>query len=186
MKYNIGCNDKKLVGYINCDINQTCNPDVVCSADDLPVEDDTLDEIRLDAVYEHLYLTQRKRALKHWFAKLKKGGKLVVNWIPNTEVGILLYMRHLNADSVREDWCVGCGPTKECPHWDLTMLERLTNGAVGLHNEQPYQVHKGIFSTQKVLAELLESGFGIEFLGNKMYPGESGEPYNICFVARKE
>lgn len=55
MKLNIGCGQKKLRGYINVDINPSNQPDMVLDiTKDWPWDNDSVDEILLDNVVEHL------------------------------------------------------------------------------------------------------------------------------------
>jgi predicted SAM-dependent methyltransferase len=56
MKLNLGCGDKKIPGFVNCDMQPSCNPDRVVDLESLPwpFEDNCADEVVLSHVLEHL------------------------------------------------------------------------------------------------------------------------------------
>lgn len=56
MKLNLGCGDKKLPGFVNCDAQASCEPDRVVDLESLPwpFDDNCADEIVLSHVLEHL------------------------------------------------------------------------------------------------------------------------------------
>jgi predicted SAM-dependent methyltransferase len=56
MKLNLGCGDKKLPGFVNCDSQAACNPDRLVDLEALPwpFDDNCADEIVLSHVLEHL------------------------------------------------------------------------------------------------------------------------------------
>lgn len=55
MKLHLGCGNKKLEGYINCDISKEVNPDrIVDLEDELPFKDNSVDEIIIEHTLEHI------------------------------------------------------------------------------------------------------------------------------------
>lgn len=77
VKLNLGCFDKKLPGFVNVDIRQECNPDVVDDAFSLNTfEDESVDLVYASHIYEHLPRDKARGALQTWFRVLKPGGIL--------------------------------------------------------------------------------------------------------------
>lgn len=55
MKLNLGCGYNKFDGYVNVDYDPACEPDVVANLEErLPFDDDSVDEVILYHVLEHL------------------------------------------------------------------------------------------------------------------------------------
>jgi SAM-dependent methyltransferase len=56
MKLNLGCGFRKLKGYINCDVSTIVKPDRIVDLEKkLPFKNDSVDEIILDHVLEHIH-----------------------------------------------------------------------------------------------------------------------------------
>jgi predicted SAM-dependent methyltransferase len=78
MKLNIGCGRDIKSGYVNMDLYPV-GPSVVSGdAQDLPFDDNSIEEIYARDVLEHITHTKTLPTLRHWFAKLKPGGKLFI------------------------------------------------------------------------------------------------------------
>src|SRR4051812_34057053 len=56
MKLNLGCGNTKLDGFVNCDMQASCNPDRIVDLEVLPwpFADNCADEVVLSHVLEHL------------------------------------------------------------------------------------------------------------------------------------
>lgn len=73
MKINIGAGDQKLSGFVTIDYDKNCNPDYVLDIekDRLPFEDNTVEEVIVHHVMEHLgegffhFLQELYRVCKH-------------------------------------------------------------------------------------------------------------------------
>ena len=168
MKLNLGSGGKKLEGYTNIDIRPEFEPDVVGDICDLSkFGDNTVDEVRLDATYEHIYPHKRLAALKEWYRVLRPGGKLVINWLPDFEALLRYYG--------------GPGPCDEFPQFDIEMSRRLLYGAAP--KDEP-SLHKDLFNARKVRAELSCAGFGNIRIVRQLAPGET-LLYNLGVVAQK-
>lgn len=174
MKINVGCGYKRIPGFANADIDPDTDADFVTTAGGLYFcEDEGAEEIRLDAVYEHLSRSERFKALWEWMRCLRPGGNLVINWIPDFQCAIKLFLGG------------EVGPTDEFPTWNLELLERVANGVSDLFDGNPRQLHRGLFTKDFVRTELEDAGFVVDVILDSVYPGERGKPYNICLVAHK-
>lgn len=76
MKLHLGCGNDKLVGYINCDISENVNPDLILDLEkSLPFNNFTIDEILANHVLEHI---NKFIPLMHEFWRIsKKDSKLI-------------------------------------------------------------------------------------------------------------
>jgi len=169
MKLNLGCGSKKLGGYTNIDIRPECEPDIVGDACDLSQFDDgSVDEIRMDAVFEHIYAYKRLAALREWHRVLRSGGKLVINWIPDFEALLELYG--------------GPGPNDDFRHFDIVVARRILYGKA---TSEP-SLHKDCFSDWKVAEELAVARFHSIKIRYTVYPGDRPDmPFNLCAEAYK-
>ena len=55
MKLNLGCGNKKLDGYVNIDLTEYCNPDLILNLENTPYPfaTNSISEIRMKSVIEH-------------------------------------------------------------------------------------------------------------------------------------
>ena len=75
-RLHLGCGNKRFRGYQNIDVDGT--PDLVCDITALPHAPETIEEILAVHVFEHLFPWKSEAILKHWYEKLKPGGKLIL------------------------------------------------------------------------------------------------------------
>jgi len=173
IKLNLGCGPVHLEGYTNIDVVESDKPDIVCDITKLPFEDNYADEIRMDAVFEHLWRHQQIPALTEWARVLKPQGKLVINWIPNFRAIAQAYL----ADA----------PGIIYPKFNLSEVFRYTHG--DYHNYWQYrglhQVHKDIFDIPSLLSLLSNvPNLKIHTL-EEAYYGNEPHPVNINLIAEK-
>ena len=80
IRLNLGCGNKIMPGYINCDLESnwsTIKPDVVCDVTKpLPFPDNHADEILAVHVVEHIHLWEVPKMLEDWMRVLKPGGAI--------------------------------------------------------------------------------------------------------------
>lgn len=92
LKLNLGCNEKKIYGYVNVDLNPEVFPDLL---DDVfvlsKVQENSVDKILAVHVLEHANIKQSKEVLKRWYSVLKPEGILQVA-VPNLEKLFGLYL----------------------------------------------------------------------------------------------
>lgn len=75
-KLHLGCGTRIIPGYINIDIQNLPDVDIVCDISSLPFEDESVDFIYSCANIEHFGRHEFRSVLAHWHAKLKSGGTL--------------------------------------------------------------------------------------------------------------
>lgn len=86
VKINLGCGPQDIQGYINIDMRDLPNVDVVTDILHLPFETEEVDEILTSHLIEHFTIMKMKNEIMpYWFNILKKGGKLV-SILPNIGV----------------------------------------------------------------------------------------------------
>lgn len=79
MKLHLGCGGKHLDEYTNIDIIPGPTVDLVSSAHELnDIQDNSVDEILVEHLLEHLTFYEANRALAEWYRVLKPGGKLFI------------------------------------------------------------------------------------------------------------
>lgn len=101
IKLNLGCFNKKLPGFINVDIREEVNPDVVDDAFQLDqFQENSVDLIYSSHMLEHLSFGKSYETLKRWYQILKIGGILRLA-IPDVEAACKWYLEHRNLYDVR-------------------------------------------------------------------------------------
>jgi len=78
-KLHLGCGTKKIKGFINIDIQERDNVDVISDISNLPYKPGTIDEIYSCAAIEHFGRNDWKHVVKHWYETLKEGGILRIS-----------------------------------------------------------------------------------------------------------
>jgi len=85
IRLHLGCGNRKRKGWVNIDIDDKVNPDIVADAKDLNMfEDEAVDEIDCCHLFEHLSYSDAITALKEWHRVLRNGGKLSLE-LPNLD-----------------------------------------------------------------------------------------------------
>lgn len=72
-KLNLGCGYDHKDGWINLDIDKTCQPDILASALDLPFADNSIDEIICRHVVEHFSPDEAQQFFNEVYRVLKIG-----------------------------------------------------------------------------------------------------------------
>jgi predicted SAM-dependent methyltransferase len=91
MKLNLGCYGKKIPDFVNVDIREDVDPDVVDNAFTLEkFEENSADLIYSSHMLEHLDFKEAKVALKRWFEILKPNGILRLA-VPDVEAAFAHY-----------------------------------------------------------------------------------------------
>ena len=164
LKLHLGCGSIRMEGYVNIDIVPTQATDLVQNVVDLPmVRENSVEEIFLHSVFEHLYAYQQEQALREWHRVLKAGGRLVIKWIPDFDLVAGAYVKR--------------SPGATRPLFDLWEAYRYTHGDPKPDNS-PGQLHKDLFTTEKVRQLLLGTGFEIVTIEHAKF---GDEPFPVAF-----
>ncbi|MGD1848005.1 MAG: methyltransferase domain-containing protein [Salibacteraceae bacterium] len=78
MRIEIGCGNTPREGYITCDVAQHAHVDHVCSADDLPFNNESVCEIFSRHLVEHFTFREFLSVLVEWNRVLKPKGALYI------------------------------------------------------------------------------------------------------------
>lgn len=78
IRLEIGCGKKPRKGFITCDVRKLPSIDYVCQADELPFDDNTLDEIYSRHLIEHFTLKEFLKVLQEWNRVLKTNGEIYI------------------------------------------------------------------------------------------------------------
>ncbi|MCX8052609.1 MAG: glycosyltransferase, partial [Armatimonadetes bacterium] len=169
LKLHLGCGYKILNGYINIDLYSPA-ADLKLDITDLsPFADSTVDEIYLNAVFEHLYIFEQRRALAEWRRVLKPGGKLIIHSIPDFDEIVRAYINR--------------APGNDGDTFDIEEVSRYTHGAYGPHDKLG-QIHKDVFTKRKMRNLLERAGFEVISIENVCW-GDEPNPVNMNITAVK-
>gem|GEM_PF-2542398 len=169
IKLHLGCGYKVLDGYVNIDLYSPV-ADLKLNISDLSCfEDSSVEEIYLNAVFEHLYVFEQRKALAEWWRVLKPGGKLIIHSIPDFDEIVRAYLNR--------------APGNDGLVFDIEEVSRYTHGAYDVENKLG-QIHKDVFTKQKMRKLLEGAGFEIASMENVCW-GEEPNPVNLNIVAVK-
>lgn len=170
LRLHLGCGSVHLDGWVNVDLQPAAAVDLVSDVTKLDaVADASVEEIRMEAVYEHLFRHQRLAALREWHRVLVPGGRLHILWIPDFDAVIDQYLKK--------------APGLVGPVFDLEHVYRFTHGDPVPWNA-PEQLHKDVFTRESVAREMADAGFEVERLELAIYRDEP-VPLNLNLTARK-
>jgi len=170
MKLEIGCGKKERIGYLTCDIRDLPNVDYVCSADNLPFEENEIDEIYSRHVVEHFTLKEFLKVLEEWNRVLKVGGEVHII-CPN----MLWHLEQILKGNHSSFYTKKSGENDR--YWGY--------GSLFGWQQDEYDVHKfGYY--YELLRDILEDlGFGaVENLTNSRI-GLENEPWHLEVRAKK-
>lgn len=91
IKLNLGCGNSKIESFINVDIREEVNPDIVDDISNLDsFEENSVDLIYACHVLEHFGRHEYLEVLKKWHSKLKSGGVIRIS-VPDIEKVFMMY-----------------------------------------------------------------------------------------------
>ncbi len=80
VKLHLGCGDRYLKGYINIDHRKTTATDLVCDIKKLPFDDNSVSQIEIYHVIEHLPRNDVPAAFMEWYRLLGEGGRIIIEY----------------------------------------------------------------------------------------------------------
>lgn len=169
-KLHLGCGRKMFPGYINIDLYRP-EADLQLDVTDLSVfQDESIDEIYMNAVLEHLFVFEQKKALSEWRRVLKPGGILRIDSTPDFDQVIKAYGGQAK------------GNTRET--FDIAEVIRYTHGEYG-EDDKIGGVHKDLFTKDKLRKLLEREGFTVNRIESVCW-GSEPHPVNINVIATRE
>lgn len=100
MKVNLGCGNKKISGYVNVDIREDVNPDIIDDVSKLEkFKNESIDLIYACHILEHFGRHKYKEVLTRWYSVLKPDGVLRLA-IPNFEKICEVYSKNKNMNEL--------------------------------------------------------------------------------------
>ncbi|WP_052595839.1 methyltransferase domain-containing protein [Aureispira sp. CCB-QB1] len=171
MKLEIGCGKKPRAGYLTCDIRDLPNVDYVCSADQLPFESGTVDEVYSRHVVEHFTLKEFLKVLAEWNRVLKTGGVVYII-CPN----LLWHLQQIISGSHASFYSKTSGSNDR--FWGM--------GSLFGWQQDEYDVHKFGYYFELMKDILIDFGFTqVEDLTNTGR-GLENEPWHLEIQAVKQ
>ena len=174
---HLGCGGVRLEGWINIDnydyeehdtSRGGADYDIKMDIRKLDVLDDTVDRILLVHTVEHFVRWEMVEMLTHYFAKLKRGGELIVE-MPDLDKCIEWYLMG-----------------KKAKHME-TPLGMLNMGFTQFYGNQwsklDYETHRYVWTKGEFKQVLEEIGFSIEVITNDISSHEIGRDMHV--VAKK-
>ena len=199
-KINLGCGSTPLEDYINVDMdslddlrerypNRTFADCIIKNWDifNLPLEDNSVDEVRADCLFEHLSFKEEKLAFHEVKRVLKPGGIFNLS-VPDFEDVVKNW---LSSEEDWKDWYRDDEEAIEQKHWfgnyeynDTNRWGYLTACIFGSQNGEG-QYHKNCYTLPKLkkIATLLS----FEVVSHEVYPwhNDNGISKIIKFISKK-
>ena len=174
-RVNLGCASRILEGYLNIDIDSIevikkrypnlqindNNPFLQCDVLNLPFEDESIDEVRADAIVEHFSFLEESKFFYEVTRVLKKGGILNIS-VPDFEHMVKQWLK------AKDDWRDFFRNDDEAiaqEHWFGQYSHSydsrwgyITAGLFGPQNGEG-QYHKNAYTEDKLLAIYSKLGY---------------------------
>ncbi len=156
MKLNLACGSNKIEGYLNCDIEKSCNPDRFLDfSKPLPLEDNSVEVILLFHAIEHVQKQIHVGILSEFHRVLASNGKLIISYPEFSKIA--------------KNWLENARGMRE--FWEHTIY--------GLQR-YPNDFHIALMHTPEFIEKLRQQGFD-----NIEVSQEPQEDYNTVVRCRK-
>lgn len=171
MKVEIGSGKRKRNGYVTCDIRNLPDVDYTCSADQLPFNDEQVDEVYSRHLIEHFTLKEFLKTLEEWNRVLKFDGEVYII-CPN----LIWHLEQVLKGQHQSFFDKESG--KNDRYWGF--------GSLFGWQQDEYDIHKFGYYFDLLADILIEFGFGeIENLTNSGN-GLENEPWHLEVRAKKK
>lgn len=171
MKLEIGSGKKPRKGYLTCDIRDLPNVDYVCSADELPFENNKIDEIYSRHVVEHFAFKEFLKVLKEWNRVLKIGGDIYII-CPN----LLWHLKQVLEGSHQSFYTKESG--KNARYWGF--------GSLFGWQQDEHDIHKFGYYFELLKDILQDFGFDEVVDLTNSGTGLENEPWHLEVTAKKK
>ena len=153
-RLEIGSGNSPQNGFEHLEINPDCpHIEYNCDCREIPVADNTFDEILAVHVIEHMEWQQGIVALKEWSRVLKPGGMLCIS-TPNLDYIINSYLDDSDKNWKRELKTPGWSFPEPCHHDKTAWL----NFKI-FSTDIPFNLHKACYDAKWMTKLLNEAGF---------------------------
>lgn len=190
MKLNIGSHNKRIEGYLNVDVLDLENVDIVWDitkihwdfSDFLPknkfgikvgvVMDNSVEEIIMTEVLEHIGWRDTEKVLKEAYRVLEAGGKLHIQ-VPDIREMMFNYWNGQICDCVphkpkNKEESMAKLDCPKCNGYGRVNPVRWKMAFLG-SQKHPYDTHKNIFTPESLREELEKAGFDKIEIGSDEY-----------------
>lgn len=149
-RLNLGCGNKRMEGYVNCDLYKSPAVDEVFSLDEIPYADGTVSALHSEHALEHLPRVKAEAAVKEWARVLKPGGELMLK-IPDLELCCRKFVESPE------------GPLREWYHHTIFGYQASLRPG---DEPDEAQFHRCGFTKPRIRKLLEDAGFIIDYLEN--------------------
>jgi len=160
MKLDIGCGlhtKDPLDEWVHLDCDEGPHIEIVCDFGEIPLDDESVDEIWIGDVIEHVPVWRQSEVFAEWRRILKPSGILAGN-TPSLDFNVRGYID----GSIKLDW----------------LIQNLYGDRAG-----PQHQHYILFTAESLAEVLLKHGFvDVDLSGS---PGQKDNPWWLVFSARK-
>lgn len=152
MKLHLGCGKRYKEGYVNIDAKSQKADLLWDKLNALPYEHNSVSEIMAIHLFEHIWPSEAREHVRHWYSLLKPGGKLILE-MPDLYKAARNYIRDVDRGSVSPNITMamfpifGDNPDKtvyDCHKWGWTfrtILPVLQDAGFKAITEMPTQWH---------------------------------------------
>lgn len=161
-KLNLGSHNKKAKGYINVDVLDLPNVDVVHNLIEYPYpfEDNSIDEIVMIEVLEHISFRETHNVLRECYRILKDGARLHIQ-VPDCASMMRAYINDRISEEVphkgEKEFILKCQEHSNCVVNPNRWLFAFTGA-----QKHEYDIHRNMFTPEGLQEDCAKAGFKTE------------------------